>query len=118
MLAAQWQPKQEQEMTKNDKLVPFGLLLGAAIFAAQTTYGRNITIRDPNAGNDAANEIGLSSVGFPGGKRSSNANNDHEDNETESGFDPAVGYHRNTIGEQKWDLEGMSFDGKTLSLVG
>jgi hypothetical protein len=102
-------------MTKIQKLLPFKLLLGATIFAVQTNYGSNITIRDTNGGNDAANEIGFSGLGGAPGKHSTSVNNDHEDNETESGFS---GSHINTIGAQKWDLEGMSINGTTLSLVG
>ena len=105
-------------MNKNHKFFFASALLAALSLGSQSALASNITIRDPNAGNDAANELGFSGgPGFTAGKHSTSANNDREDNETESGFNSS-GAHINTVGAQKWDLEGMSIRGSTLSLVG
>src|SRR4051812_4098371 len=85
------------------------LILGGLLAATQTSYGGNITIRDQNAGNDAANEIG-----FNPGPHSGTGN---EDNETESGF-IVPGWHQSTDSKQIWDLEGFYLNGSKLSLVG
>jgi hypothetical protein len=104
-------------MNKNHKFFFAAALLASLLLNTPQALASNITIRDSNAGNDAANELGFSGgPGFTSGKHSTSANNDREDNETESGFNGSS--HVNTIGSQKWDLEGMSFQGSTLSLVG
>lgn len=104
-------------MNKNYKLLVAAAFAASLSLGGQQALATNITIRDPNAGNDGANELGFSGgIGFTAGKHSTSGNNDREDNETESGFNN--GTHVNTVGAQKWDLEGMSVQGSVLSLVG
>ena len=104
-------------MNKNHNFFFASALLAALSFGSQSLLATNITVRDPNAGNHAANQLGFSGGSGLPGSHSTSANDDREDNETESGFN-ASGAHVNTIGAQRWDLEGMSIRGSTLSLVG